>query len=535
MHYLAYNTMPTGIHNPAPLHVPSDYNAAAYFIDRHIAEGRGAKAAFVDDAGSHSYAQVADLVNRTAAALLRHGIRAGDRVILCLLDTIAFPAMFFGALKIGAVPVPINTYLTADDYDFILRDSAAVAVALSAPISGAWVNALHASHDLQTVVVAEGAASLPVKSISFAEFTALKSNNIQARLAGDGEVGFWQYSSGSTGRPKGVMHRQSDLFHAAVLYGERVLGVREDDTVFSASKLFFAYGLGNACVFPLHAGATAILMSARSTPETVVRTMRTHQPTIFYGVPTLYASMLAFLGDDHKALSQRLRVCTSAGEALPPAVADHWAGRVGIEILDGLGSTESAHIFISNRPGKIRRGSSGQPVAGYEVSIRKDDGSEAATDQIGDLWLRGVPIAVGYWNNPEANARTFVNGWMRTGDKYSRDADGFYYYAGRSDDMLKVGGIWVSPIEVEAALVEHPQVLEAAVIGFEDADALVKPKAFVVLRDRSQKSKELTDEITQFVRGRLAHYKCPRVIEFIDELPRTATGKLRRNVLRSNG
>ena len=536
MHYLAYTTMPTGTHNPshdAPLQVPSGYNAAAYFIDRHIAEGRGAKTAFIDDAGSHSYAELADLVNRAAAALRRYGIGAGDRVILCLFDTIAFPAMFFGALKIGAVPVPINTYLSGDDYDFILRDSGAVAAALSAPVAGAWITALHASHDLRAVIVAESDAPLPITSISFEEFIAAKSNKIEAQPVDTDAIGYWQYSSGSTGRPKGVMHRQTDLFHAAVLYGERVLGVRENDVVFSASKLFFAYGLGNACIFPMHAGATMILMAARPAPEAVVRVMRVRQPTIFCGVPTLYASMLAYLGNDHEPLSRSLRICTSAGEALPPAVADHWAEHVGVEILDGLGSTESTHIFISNRPGAVRRGSSGRPVAGYEVSIRNEDGREAAIDQIGDLWLRGAAIAVGYWNNPQANAHTFVDGWMRTGDKYSRDADGFYHYAGRSDDMLKVGGIWVSPIEVEAVLMAHPQVLEAAVIGFEDEDALVKPKAFVVLRDRSQEGAALVEELTAFVRARLAHYKCPRAIKFTAELPRTATGKLRRNLLRS--
>jgi benzoate-CoA ligase family protein len=538
MHYLAYSTMDRENHTTPlgdRLEVPHGFNAAAYFVDRHLEEGRGQKVALIDDSGSHTYSELSSLVNRAAAALIGRGVRAGERVILCLLDTIAFPAMFYGALKIGAVPIPINTYLAADDYDFIPRDSGAVVLALSASTAPIWAETVRRESALRTLIVADGVAPLfASEATSFKEFIAEGTDTIAPVAIPRDEIGFWLYSSGSTGRPKGVLHRHVDLFHTAVLYGERVLGIRESDLVFSASKMFFAYGLGNSCTFPLHAGATAVLMAARPAPEAVARVMRAHQPSAFFGVPTLYASLLESIVGDERPLSKRLRLCASAGEALPPAVAEHWASQVGVEILDGLGSTESMHIFLTNRPGEIRRASSGREVPGYEISIRDEHGEEAAVDQIGDLWMRGASIAAGYWNNPEATARTFVGGWLRTGDKYLRDAEGFYHYAGRSDDMLKVGGIWVSPIEVEAALLEHPQVLDVAVIGVADEDSLIKPKAYVVLRDQSHAGDVFARELQQFIRSRLAHYKYPRWIEFRTELPRTATGKLRRNALRSD-
>ena len=517
-----------------PVKVPRDFNAAAYFVDRHLAEARAAKTAFIDDAGSHSYAEFAEMVNRVGSALLRSGVGVGDRVIVCLLDSIAFPAMFYGALKIGAVPVPINTYLAAEDYEFMLQDSGAVGLAMSAPLAPFWVPAISKQSRLRALIVADGIApGLPRESISFAEYVAGDCNNLEAIPIPEEQIGFWLYSSGSTGRPKGVLHRHADLLRSAIYYGDRTLGINESDVVFSASKMFFAYGLGNACSFPLHAGATTVLMAARAAPEAVLSTIRTHKPSVFFGVPTLYASMLESLAADERELSRGLRICASAGEALPPAVAEHWAAKIGVEIFDGLGSTESMHIFISNSLGKLRRGSSGRVVPGYEVAIRDESGGEAAVDQIGDLWIRGAPIAAGYWNNVEATKRTFVDGWLRTGDKYSRDHDGFYHYAGRSDDMLKVGGIWVSPIEVEAALLEHPLVFDAAVVGAADDDSLIKPKAYVVLHEQGKPSAALADELKQFVRDRLAHYKYPRWIEFRSELPRTATGKLRRNILRS--
>ncbi len=509
------------------------FNAASYFVDRHLDEADRDRIAFIDDRGPHTYLDLARRVDRAAAVLKECGVGIGDRVILCLVDSINFPALFFGALKIGAIPVPINTYLAAADYEAIVRDGEPTTIAISSAVVAAWQSVLSGNHSIRSVIVSEGSSIAIARGwLSLDDFVEQSISTIDPAPTRAGDVGFWLYSSGTTGQPKGVMHRHGDLLHAALNYGEGVLGINEEDRVFSASKMFFAYGLGNSGTFPLHAGAASILMPERATAESVVRSMRTHQPTIFFGVPTLFASVLAYLENDDAPLSSRLRICASAGEALPAAIADKWRARFGVEILDGIGSTEALHIFISNRPGAVRKGSSGMPVGGYQVAIRSEDGGETGVDEVGDLWVRGESIAAGYWNAPQATARTFVDGWLRTGDKYSRDADGFYHYAGRADDMLKVGGIWLSPLEVEAALLEHPGVLDAAVVGAADADSLIKPRAFVVPRDAADAREEFAAALKLFVRERLAHYKCPRWIEFRTELPRTATGKLRRGALR---
>jgi len=520
---------------PGTLDPGEPFNAAWYFVDRHVDEGKGERIAFVDESGPHSYFELAHRVDGAAAALKRCGVNIGDRVILCLVDSINFPALFFAALKVGAIPVPINTYLSAADYEAIARDSEPAAIVLSAEAGVAWQAALGGSRSIRRVIVADGSATdVAREALSLEALVSESDATIKSAPTRAGDIGFWLYSSGSTGRPKGVMHRHMDLVHTAVHYGTGVLGITASDRIFSASKAFFAYGLGNSCTFPLHAGATSILMPERATAESVVRAIRRHQPTVFFGVPTLYASMLAHLENDRAPLSSRLRICASAGEALPVSIALKWHARFGIEIIDGLGSTEALHIFISNRPGMARHASSGTPVGGYEVAIRAEDGGEAGVDEVGDLWVRGESIAAGYWNAPEATARTFVGGWLRTGDKYSRDGDGFYRYAGRADDMLKVGGIWLSPVEVEAALLEHPGVLDAAVVGRADADSLIKPRAFVVPRDSADARDEFAAALKEFARERLAHYKCPRWIEFRTELPRTSTGKLRRGALRGD-
>jgi benzoate-CoA ligase family protein len=509
--------------------VPRDYNAAGHFIDRHVSEGRGNKIAYVDDRGSYTYRQLAERVNRAGNALRKLGVEMEQRIVLCMLDGIDFVALFWGAVKIGAIPVPVNTLLSATDYDFMLRDSRAKVLAVSASLLGRFTSVIVSQPCLKSIVVCgEEAPSADARAASFEALTAVADTSLTSAPTVADDVALWLYSSGSTGRPKGVTHLHRSLVQTATLYANGILGMREDDVVFSASKMFFAYGLGNAMSFPLHAGATAILMAERPTPAAVMRTLERHQPSIFCGVPTLYAGMLAEVPLDGSRKFRRLRICTSAGEALPEPVARRWAERFGVEIFDGLGSTEALHIFLSNRAGAVRYGTSGRPVPGYELSLRDEDGHEAGDGEIGDLWCRGPSIGACYWNNREASDRTFVGGWLRTGDKYVRDADGYYHFAGRSDDMLKVGGIWVSPFEVETALMEHPRVHEAAVIGAADAQSLVKPKAFVVLKDPGEASVALAEELREFVKGRVAPYKYPRWIEFRAELPRTATGKLKR-------
>jgi len=522
----------SNVHADAQSHwvaVPRDYNAADHFIDRHLREGRAAKIAYIDDRGSYSYGELAARVNRAGNALRRSGVEMEQRILLCMHDGIDFVALFWGALKIGAIPVPVNTLLSAADYDFILRDCRAKLLAVSAPLLERFAPVIASQPYLKSIVVCGDESPITdVRTVGFEALMSAAEANLEAAPTVADDVAFWLYSSGSTGRPKGVLHLHSSLVQTAALYADRVLGMREDDLVFSASKMFFAYGLGNAMSFPLHAGATAILMAERPTPEAVMRTLKRYQPTIFCGVPTLYAGILADASLDRSRCSTRLRICSSAGEALPEPVARRWAERYGVEILDGLGSTEALHIFISNRAGAIRYGSSGRPVPGYELSLRDEHGLQAGDGEIGDLWCSGPSLGTSYWNNREASSRTFVGGWLKTGDKYIRDGDGYYHFEGRSDDMLKVGGIWVSPFEVETALLEHPQVREAAVIGAPDAQSLVKPKAFIVLRDPANASAALAEELQEFVKTRVAPYKYPRWIEFRAELPRTATGKLKR-------
>ena len=517
----------------APVALPRDYNAATHFIDRHLGEGRGDKIAFIDDRGSYSYRELAERVNRAGNVLKSLGLGMESRVLLCLLDGIDFPALFFGAIKIGAVPVPVNTLLTSADYAYMLRDSRARVLVVSDALYDRFAPIVKEQPHLQTVLISGQSpdAALP----EYSALSAAASPELTTAPTSCDDVGFWLYSSGSTGAPKGAVHLQSDLVQTAVLYGQGVLGIREDDLVFSAAKLFFAYGLGNGMTFPLHVGATAVLMAERPTPQSVMQRLRQHQPSIFYGVPTLYAMMLADQSPGHTEGSARLRACVSAGEALPEDIARRWKERFGVDILDGIGSTEMLHIFVSNYPGDIAYGATGKAVPGYELRIVDETGGDVGVDEVGELLVRGPSSAVCYWNNRAKSLATFQGAWTRTGDKYTRDRDGYYRYAGRTDDMLKVGGIWVSPFEVESALMAHPQVLEAAVIGGEDLDKLVKPKAFVVLKNPAEASPALAETLRDFVKQRLAAYKFPRWIEFVDELPKTATGKIQRFKLRQRG
>ena len=490
------------------LTIPREYNAAADLVGRNLQAGRGGKVAYIDDEGSYTFAELARRVDRFASALVRHGVQPESRVMIAMLDTIDWPVAFLGAIKAGAVPVAANTLLTSADYRYMIEDSRARLLFVSDALLPAF----------------SGVPNVIAGKAGFERFMQNGAERFEAARTTCDDACFWLYSSGSTGVPKGTVHVQSSPLLTAELYARPVLGLREDDVVFSAAKLFFAYGLGNALSFPLAVGATTILMSERPTPAAVFK--RLTKPTVFYGVPTLYAALLAADGFPKEL---NLRICTSAGEALPKELGERWKARTGVDILDGIGSTEMLHIFLSNRPGEVRYGTTGKPVPGYRVKLTGESGDELGPGQVGDLWISGPTAAAGYWNQREKSRATFCGEWTRSGDKYSRDAEGFYTYAGRSDDMLKVSGIYVSPFEVEAALASHDAVLEAAVVGAEDAERLVKPKAYVVLKAGRRASDE---ELKLHVKARLAPYKYPRWIEFVPELPKTATGKIQRFKLR---
>lgn len=514
-----------------------DGNAVSWLLDRHVAEGRGDRLAFTDPHRSLTYAALAEASARFAGALSAAGVGRERRMLMLMLDTVDFPVAFLGAMRAGVVPVPVNTLLTPEQVGYMLADSRAEVLCVSAPCFDALREVVAAAPDLRLVLVAgaDGAPQigLPEGARDFAGFVAAGPAAPRPVAASPDEVAFWLYSSGSTGASKGAKHVHGSLRATAETYAAQVLGIRPDDVVFSAAKLFFAYGLGNALTFPMSVGATAALLPDRPAPDAVLGMMRRVRPTIFCGVPTLYAALLAQPGLGRGAGSDRLRICISAGEALPEHVGLRWEEQVGASILDGIGSTEMLHIFLSNRPDALRYGTSGIAVPGYELRIVDEHEREVADGQIGELLVRGPSAAEGYWNQRDKSRRTFQGDWTRTGDKYVREADGFYRYQGRADDMFKVSGIWVSPFEVEGALMAHPSVQEAAVVGREDADGLTKPMAFLVLKPGEAASKALLEDLKTQVKARAGAWKYPRWVEVVEELPKTATGKIQRFKLRA--
>jgi benzoate-CoA ligase family protein len=527
------------------LGIPETFNVATYFVDRNVALGRGTNVAIECGETRLTYQDVQRNVNRCGSALRRLGVRPEERVLLLLHDGPEFVYSFFGAIKIGAVPVPLNTLWKAADYQYVIRDSRATALVVSAPLLAAIQAIAPADRaSLRHIIVATGAGGPGSNETThshtqFALLLAQGGAEFDAEPTHRDAPAYWQYSSGSTGKPKGCVHLQHDLVIIAELFAKGVLGISAKDKCFSVAKLFFAYGLGNALIFPFSVGATSILWPGAPTPENVYATIERHHPTLFFSVPTGYGMMLAHSrtpGADSAAARDfdlsSLRLAVSAGEALPTALYDRFKARYGVDIIDGIGSTEAGHMFISNRPGRIRPGSSGQIVEGYEARLLDDAGAAAPAGEIGNLWISGDSVCAAYWNQHEKTKDTIQGRWLRTGDKYTQDADGYYWYAGRADDMLKVGGLWVSPVEVENALVGHAAVLECGVVGREDHDGLVKPMAFVVLRQDVAGTPDLALELQQFVRERLAEYKRPRWVEFLPELPKTATGKIQRFRLR---
>ena len=511
------------------------FNFAQHLIELNAA--RAAKVAFIDDYGSLSYGDLALRVRRMATALLASGVRREERVLLLVQDCADWPVAFLGALYAGVVPVAVNTLLTADDYAFMLENSRAQAVIVSGTLLPTLETALaqasaEVKAEMKKIIVShpvEGGA-LPAHAQDLESFIATHAPLPAPASTGPDEPAFWLYSSGSTGRPKGTVHTNGNLYWTCELYGTRLLQLKESDICFSAAKLFFAYGLGNGLSFPMSVGATVVLMAERPTPDATFKRWIDHQPTIFFGAPTGFAGMLA--SPKLPAKSQvALRLVSSAGEALPADLGERFTAHFGVEIIDGIGSTEMLHVFLSNAPGRVRYGTTGWPVPGYEIELRGDDGRPVADGETGDLYIKGPSAALMYWANREKSRDTFQGAWTKSGDKYVRNADGSYTYSGRSDDMLKVSGIYVSPFEVEATVAQHPAVLEAAVIGVTDAEGLTKTKAFVVLKP-GQTATEA--ELKAFVKERLAAYKYPRFIEFIAELPKTATGKIQRFKLRDS-
>ena len=516
------------------------FNAAEHFVDRNVRQGRGHKIAVYTEHRNYTYNDIQKMVNKTANAFLDLGVRIEDRVAMLMLDVPEFHAVFWGAIKMGAVPIPLNTMLTPDDYEYYLNDSRAKVLVVSdelLPLVNQIKGDLHYLRDL--IVISENKGAY----IPFRQKYKRAPSTLKTASTTRDDVGFWLYSSGSTGSPKGAIHSQYDMVVTSKAYAQGVLGLTENDICFSAARLFFAYGLGNGLYFPMSVGASAILSPFRPTPEVIFRYLARFKPTVFFGVPTLYGQLL-----EHKAKEDReagrpgdpnephelssVRICVSAGEALPTDIYLRWKARFGVEILDGIGSTEMLHIFLSNRPGDVRPGSTGKPVPGYELRLVDDTGKEMPHGEIGTLMVKGDSAAQFYWRKRDKTRQTMQGQWINTGDKYYVDGEGFYWCAGRADDMLKVGGIWVSPVEVEHCLDGHAQVLESAVVGRPDESGLMKPMAFIVLREGFEPSDALAEEIKKWVQERLAKYKYPRWIRFVAELPKSATGKIQRFRLR---
>ncbi len=517
-------------------------NAAAFFIDRHIRQGRGSRTAFIDDAGSITYLSLCHATGGFARGLAGADIRREARIGLILLDGIAFPIAFWGALRAGIVPVPINTLLPPAQILHILQDCRAQAAIVSAAIHPSLAGILAQIPSLRLIVVHSDTGTeqrVPVcaagagHTLGFAEFIAGAHGLVPPVQAAPDELAFLLYTSGSTGAPKGVRHVHGSLRVTADTYGAQVLGITADDVVFSAAKLFFAYGLGNGMTFPLSVGATAVLSSGRPTPDHVLAVMARERPSIFMAVPTLFARLLQHPELGAGAGSDRLRSCVSAGEALPAHIGAAWHAITAVDILEGVGTTEMLHIFVSNRCGAICYGAAGRAVPGYELRLVDESGADVQAEGAGEMLVRGDSMADGYWNQRAKTRGTFRGDWVATGDRYTRDTGGLYRFCGRVDDMIKVNGIWVSPVEVEASLLSHDAVLAAAVVGYMDADDLVKPRAVIVLRPHLAASSPLISALQEHVKKQIGAWKYPRRIDVVPSLPESANGKIQRFVLRA--
>lgn len=516
----------------SPFLLPEEFNAASYFVDRHIAEGRGDKVAIECGDRRVTYRQLFESVNQVGNALKKLGVRPEERVFLLLLDTPEFAASFFGAIKIGAVPVPVNTLLKPADYEFLLNNSRARVVMVSDSLFP-QLQAIPAKNlcYVEHFIVVGGAGAAGVHS--FDAWIRDSSATLDPARTSRDDAAFWLYSSGSTGKPKACVHLQHDMVVCVERYAKAILNATASDRFFSVAKLFFAYGLGNGLYFSLAVGATSILLPGPPRPQSILEVVERCRPTLFFSVPSNYAKLLAHAPEaGHVPDFSSVRHAVSAGECLPAAIFHRFKERFGVEILDAIGSTEALHMFIANRPGAVRPGSSGTIIPGFEARIVDEHNHPVARGEMGDLIIKTDAACSCYWNQHEKTKDTIGGHWIRTGDRYYEDADEYFWYAGRSDDMLKVSGAWVSPVEIENQLLEHPEVQEVAVVGRKDEDGLVKTVACVVLRDGKQGGPEVASELEHFVLERLPVFKRPHRIEFCHELPKTATGKLQRYRLR---
>ena len=509
--------------------LPDHLNVAAVLVDDHLAHGRAAKPAILCGEETVTYQQLHESVNRFGNVLLDLGVRREERIALLLPDSPPWAYVFFGAIKIGAVAIPMNTMLAAKDYEYLLNDSRARVLVVHASLAESIYSLEGRLRHLSHVIVAGGQEGA---HLCFDRVMQAASPLLEAAETNKDDMAFWLYSSGTTGFPKGAIHLHHDMLVAADTYAVETIGLAETDVSFSVAKLFFAYGLGNGLYFPLRTGGTTVLLPERPLPETIFRTIERFRPTVFYSVPTSYAATLHEAERCGRTGLGNVRMCVSAGETLPRHLFLRWRERFGLDILDGIGSTEILHIFISNRPGKARPGSTGQIVPGFEARIVDDEGHDLPVGAVGDLLIKGDSIAAGYWNKHEATKQTFRGQWINTYDKFMVDQDGYFWYSGRANDMLKVGGQAVWPTEVEAVLQQHPAVLESGVTGAATDDGLLKPVAFVVLKDGQAPSPELVLELQEFVKRNAALHKYPRAVVFVDQLPKTATGKIKRFELR---
>lgn len=512
--------------------VPERYNASEILFD-NLNAGRSGKTAVYADSGNATYGELCDVACQVGNALAGQGLPPFSRILMLLDDTPAYPAAIFGALRAGFVPVLINTLSPPDLIQYFLADSGAAMAMVESSLTHLLTDETVAKTELQCVVVANGDASPPagIQSLNWDDWLAGQSTELEAADTSRDDMAFWMYSSGSTGRPKGIVHLHHDMAYTHDSYAQEILKLTENDICFSPPKIFFAYGFGNSITFPLSVGASVVLNAGRPEPTSVLASIERYRPTILFGLPTLYN---ALLNDDRSKVADlsSIRLCVSAAETLSNELFKAWRERFGLDIIEGLGSTEVLHIYLSNAPGAYKVGAAGRPVQGYEVELRNDRGEPIKPDEPGVLWVRGDSNAPCYWNKPEKTAETMRNGWIYTGDRFEVDDDGFYYFRGRADDLIKVSGQWVYPLEIELCLADHPAVKECAVLGIELADKRMSTKAFVVVTDGHASGDALTEELKAYAKANLLPHKYARTVVYLAALPKTGSGKIDRQALR---